>query len=103
MVVHDLDEYSKIERSDLDDIGVVIHPSIKGNKLNIYDVASYNSDAILIMDRPGEKISTKLLKKSAFKDNKHKITIFDQKDTDDPDFYSMTESLNQVISNITSK
>ena len=35
--------------------------------------------------------------------NKHKITIFDQKDIEDPDFYSMTESLNQVISDITSK
>ena len=48
-------------------------------------------------------ISTKLLKKSAFKDNKHKITIFDQKDAEDVDFYAMTESLNQVISDITSK
>ena len=103
LVVHDLDEYSKIERSELVDIGIEIHPDIKGNKLNIYDVASYNSDAILIMDRPGEKISTKLLKKAAFKDNENKITIFDQKDSDDIDFYAMTETLNQVISDITSK
>ena len=102
-MVHDLDEYSKIERSELVEMGVEIHPDIKGNKLNIYDVASYNSDAILIMDRPGDKISTKLLKKAAFKDNKHKITIFDQKDTEDVDFYAITESLNQVISDITSK
>ena len=76
---------------------------VKGNKLNIYDVASYNSDAILIMDRPGEKISAKLLKKAAFIDNKHKITIFDQKDAEDVDFYAITETLNQVISDITSK
>ena len=103
LVIHDLDEYSKIERSELVDMGIKIHPDIKGNKLNIYDVASYSSDAILIMDRPGEKISTKLLKKAAFKDNKHKITIFDQKDAEDVDFFSMTESLNQVISDITSK
>jgi len=103
LVVHDLDDYSKIDRSELVDLGVEIHPDIKGSKLNIYDVASYNSDAILIMDRPGEKISTKLLKKAAFKDNKHKITIFDQKDAEDVDFYAMTESLNQVISDITSK
>jgi hypothetical protein len=84
-------------------MGIEIHPDIKGNKLNIYDVASYNSDAILIMDKPGEKISTKLLKKAAFQDNKHKITIFNQKDAEEVDFFSMTESLNQVISNITSK
>ena len=34
--------------------------------------------------------------------NKHKITIFDQKDTEDVDIFSTTESLNQVISDITS-
>ena len=35
--------------------------------------------------------------------NKEFITIFDQKDTEDVDFYAMTESLNQVVSDITSK
>ena len=103
LVIHDLDDYSKVERSELVKMGVEIHPNIKGNKLNIYDVASYNSDAILIMDRPGEKISSKLLKKAAFKDNQKKVTVFEQEDLEDIDFYAMTESLNQIVSDITSK
>ena len=103
LVIHDLDDYSKIDRSDLVKIGVEIDPKIKGNKLNIYDVASYNADAILIMDRPGEKISSKLLKKAAFKDNQKKVTVYEQEDLEDIDFYSMTESLNQIVSDITSK
>ena len=103
LVIHDLDDYSKVERSDLVKMGVEIDPKIKGNKLNIYDVASYNADAILIMDRPGEKISSKLLKKAAFKDNQKKVTVFDQEDFEDIDFYAMTESLNQIVSDITSK
>ena len=56
-------------------MGINVHPNIKGNKLNIYDVASYSADAILIIDRPGKKISTKLLNKSAFKDNKKNCEI----------------------------
>jgi hypothetical protein len=103
LVVHDLDDYSKIDRSDLDRMGVHIHPNIKGKKLNLYDVASYNSDAILVIDRPGQKISTKLLKKSAFKDNKNKINVFEIKDSEDIDFYAMTKSLDQIISDIISK
>ena len=103
LVVHDLDDYSKVDRSDLVKMGVEIHPNIKGNKLNIYDVASYNADAILIMDRPGEKISSKLLKRAAFKDNQNKVNVFDQEDLEDIDFYAMTESLNQIVSDITSK
>jgi len=103
LVVHDLDDYSKVDRSDLVKMGVEIDLKIKGNKLNIYDVASYNADAILIIDRPGEKISSKLLKKAAFKDNKKKVTVFEQEDLEDIDFYAMTESLNQIASDITSK
>ena len=103
LVIHDLDDYSKVDRSELIKMGVDIHPNIKGNQLNIYDVASYSSDAILIIDRPGEKISSKLLKKTAFKDNQKKVTIFEQKDLEDIDFYAMTESLNQIVANIASK
>ena len=103
LVVHDYDDYSKVDRSELVKIGAEIHPNIKGNKINIYDVASYSADAILIMDRPGEKISSKLLKKTAFKDNHEKVTVFKQEDLEDVDYYAMTESLNQIVSDITSK
>ena len=103
LVIHDLDEYSVVEKSDLLDIGVKIHSKLKGKKLNVYDVASYNADAIFIIDRPGNKISTKLLNKVAFKDNKKKITVFEQKDTEDIDYSPVTDSLDQIISNLSSK
>lgn len=103
LVVHDQDEYSQVDRAELVKMGIEINPKIKGSKLNIYDVASYSADAILVMNRPGEKISTNLLKRSAFKDNKDKITVFDQKDAEDIDFEAMTESLEKVIFDVTSK
>ena len=103
LVIHDLDEYSAIEKSELLEMGINVHPNIKGNKLNIYDVASYSADAILIIDRPGKKISTKLLNKNAFKDNKKKVTIFDDKGTEEIDYSPVTKSLDQIISDLTSK
>ena len=83
--------------------GINVHPNIKGNKLNIYDVASYSADAILIIDMPGKKISTKLLNKSAFKDNKKKVTIFNEKSIEEIDYTPITKSLDQIISDLTSK
>ena len=103
LVIHDLDEYSVVEKSELLEMGINVHPNIKGNKLNIYDVASYSADAILIIDRPGKKISTKLLNKSAFKDNKKKVTIFDEKGIEEIDYTPITKSLDQIISDLTSK
>ena len=93
LIVHDYDEFSKVDRKELVEMDIKINPNIKGNKLNIYDVASYDADAILIMDRPGEKISSKLLKKTSFKDNQKKVKVFEQKDLHDIDFYAITESL----------
>lgn len=101
LVIHDLDEYSMVDKEELLDIGISIHPNIKGNKLNIYDVASYSADAILIIDRPGNKISTKLLNKSSFKDNKKKVTVFEQKEIEDINYSPVTKSLDQIISDVT--
>ena len=49
------------------------------------------------------KISSKLLKKTAFKDNKNKLTVFEQKDIENVDYNSVTKSLDQIISKLTSK
>tara|TARA_B100000579_G_scaffold102077_1_gene81271 strand:- start:1170 stop:2003 length:834 start_codon:yes stop_codon:yes gene_type:complete len=103
MVIHDLDEYSLSSKSDLLSFGIEIPPNLKGSNLNLYDVASYSADAILIIDKPGAKISSKLLKKTAFKDNKNKLTIFELKEIENVNYSEVTKSLDQIISKLTSK
>ena len=103
LIIHDLDEYSAASKSELLNIGIKIPSKLKGKNLNLYDIASYSADAILIVDKPGAKISSKLLKKTAFKDNKHKLSIFEQKDLENIDYNTVTKSLNEIISKLTSK
>ena len=66
LVIHDLDEYANIQRADLENAEVPIHKSLSGKELNVYDVASFNADAIIILDRPSKKISDKLLNNQVF-------------------------------------
>ena len=103
LVIHDLDEYSIADKSELLNFGIEIPTGLKGKKINLYDVASYSADAVLIIDKPGAKISSKLLKKTAFKYNKDKLTVFEQKDIENVDYNSVTNSLDQIISKLTSK
>ncbi len=103
LVIHDLDEYSIADKSELLNFGIEIPTGLKGKKINLYDVASYSADAVLIIDKPGAKISSKLLNKTAFKDNKNKLTVFEQKDIENVDYNSVTKSLDQIISKLTSK
>ena len=90
-------------KSELLNFGIEVPQNLKGSKINLYDVASYSTDAILIIDKPGAKISSKLLKKTAFKDNKNKLTVFEHKDIENVDYNAATNILDQIISKLTSK
>ena len=103
LVIHDLDEYSNASRSELSNFSIEIPSELKGGKINLYDISSYSADAILIIDKPGAKISSKLLKKKAFRDNKNKLTIFEQKEIENINYDAVTKSLDQIISKLTSK
>ena len=102
LVIHDLDEYSNIEKSELKNFGVDINKKLKGNLLNIYDVSSYDADSILIINKPGNKISGKLMKRAAFKDNEKKVTVFEQSESENIDYNPAVDSLNNIISNLLS-
>ncbi len=103
LVIHDFDEYSNATRSELSKFGIEIPLKLKGDKINLYDISTYSADAILIIDTPGKKISSKLLKKTAFKDNKNKLTIFEQKEIENVNYNTVTKTLDQIFSKLTSK
>ncbi len=102
MVIHDLNEYCKMERSEFVRAGISIHSSIKGKILNVYDVAAFEADAIIIMDKPSEKISTNLLKRSAFKANKKKVTTITYNDDELPDYNLVAIKMDKVIAKLSS-
>ena len=100
MVIHELNEYCKVERSEFDRAGVPIHSSLKGKILNVYDVAAFEADAIIIMDKPSKKISANLLKKSAFNINKKKVNIITYNDDELPDYDSVAGKLDKVLAKL---
>ena len=82
LLIHENDEFSQVERSDLDLMKIPIDPSLKGNKLNAYEVAAFNANAIVIFNRPSSKISTKLMKLPGLTKTKKIISVLDLKDDD---------------------
>ena len=97
LVIHDLDGYSKIKRKDLQQLEVPIHESIKGDTLNIYDVASFDANHIIIIDKPGHIISDKLLKLTGISANKEKISVIEYDDDEMPDYIKIAEQMDQII------
>ena len=100
MVIHDNNEYSDISRKDLEVAEVPIHKSLKGNTLNVFDVGSFEADSIIILDRPSEKISEKLLKQPGISANKKKVSVINLSDDESPDYKDIADKMEQILNKI---
>ena len=97
LVIHNLDEYSEVSRADFKKAEVPIHSSLKGKMLNVYDVASYEADAIIIFDKPSATISKELLNQPGLKANKKKISVIKWADDEVPDYSAIAEKMDKVL------
>ena len=83
---------------------VPIHESLKGDSLNVYDVASFSADHIIIVNKKEDEISEKLLKSSGIIANKEKLSVINYKYTDDEitDFIDVADQLDIIIKKLSS-
>ena len=100
MVIHDLNEYSQILRKDLEIAEVPIDKSLKGKTLDLYDVASFHADSIIIFDKPSENISQKLLKQPGISFNKKKVSVIKWSDDESPDYLKIANEIDAVLNKL---
>jgi starch synthase len=97
MIIHEIDEYCKVSRNDLEKADVPIHKSLKGDEIDLYDLASYDVNAIIIMDKPSKNISKKLLKQNGLKANKKKVTVLTYSDDEMPNYLELGNEIEEVL------
>ena len=97
MIIHEVDEYCKVSRFDLEKAGVPVHKSLKGDDIDLYDLASYDATAIIIMDKPSTNISKELLKQKGLKENKKKITVLTYSDDEIPNYLELGNQIEEVL------
>ena len=97
MIIHEIDEYCKVSRFDLEKAGVPVHKSLKGDDIDLYDLASYDVTAIIIMDKPSKNISKELLKQKGLKENKKKITVLTYSDDEIPNYLELGNQIEEVL------
>jgi len=97
MIIHEIDEYCKVLRTDLEKADVPIHKSLKGDEIDLYDLASYDVNAIIIMDKPSRNISKKLLKQNGLKANKKKVTVLTYSDDEMPNYLELGNEIEEVL------
>jgi len=97
MIIHEIDEYCKVSRFDLEKAGIPVHKSLKGDDIDLYDLASYDATAIIIMDKPSKNISKELLKQKSLKENKKKITVLTYSDDEIPNYLELGNQIEEVL------
>ena len=100
LIIHEIDEYCQVSRSDLELAEVPIHKSLKGSDLNLYDIAAYETDAIIIINKPSNKISKELLKQQGIKANKQKVSILEYSDDEMPNYLELGNEIDEVLKKI---
>ena len=100
LIIHEHNNYSEILRSDLINAEVPIDKSLKGDVLNVYEVASFEVDSIIIMDSNSNKISKDLMKLKGLKANKDKVSVLEIENDEKPNFYKISEQINEIILNL---
>ena len=91
---------SFISRKDLELAEVPVDDSLKGNKLNVFDVGAFQADAIIVFDKPSDVISEKLLKQPGIAANKKKVSVIKWSDDEMPDYQMIADEMDQIINNI---
>ena len=102
LIIHELNDYSNISRKDLEEMEVPIHDSLEGDILNIYEVASFSADHIIILDKQESLISEELMNCSGISSNKDKLSVIKYSNDEVPDFVDISDQLDKVIKNISS-
>ena len=100
LIIHEIDEYCQVSRSDLELAEVPIHKSLKGSELNLYDIAAYETDAIIIINKPSNKISKELLKQQGIKANKQKVSILEYSDDEMPNYLELGNEIDEALKKI---
>ena len=97
MVVHDLNEYSEISRKDLELAEVPIDKMLKGDVLNSFDVGAFHANAIIVIDKPSDVISEKLLKQPGVAANKKKVSVIKASDDESPNYQMIADEMDQIF------
>ena len=97
MVVHDLNEYSEISRKDLELAEVPIDKMLKGDVLNSFDVGAFHANAIVVIDKPSDVISKKLLKQPGVAANKKKVSVIKASDDESPNYQMIADEMDQIF------
>ena len=65
--------------------------------LNIYDVASFDADSIIIFDKPSAHISKTLLNQTGIKANKKKVSVINLSDDEMPDYQAIADEMDKIL------
>ena len=68
--------------------------------MNIFEVAAFETDFIVILDTPSNEISSDLLKLDSFKTNSNKISVLNIESEEKPNYNKISEEIDKIISKL---
>lgn len=96
-LIHWLDDYPKFDSAVFKKANIDIPKGLKGKTINSYSVSAEYSDAIILLNQPGRNMTDELMKIEGLKKNKSKIHTIEIDYSENPDYASVTNKINEVL------
>ncbi|MEE9572209.1 MAG: glycogen/starch synthase, partial [Candidatus Neomarinimicrobiota bacterium] len=96
-LIHWLDKYPKFSRDAYKKTGIKVPKSLDKKVINAYSMSAEYTDAIILLNQPGNDMIKEFLKIDGIKKNKAKIHTIDIDYTESPDYSEVVTNINKVI------
>ncbi len=102
LTIHAIDEYADFKRSSYEKSGLEIPDCFTGDTINAYEMAARFADKIVIYNYPGDNNAKKFEKLACAKEFGGKVSVFDIKDSDAPDYHAIADHMDEELGNLIS-
>jgi len=96
-IVHSMDNYCNFSRNAFQLAGVDVPDYLDNDIINTHETAVHFSDKVIVFNYPNSSLSDDFMKLKAVEKHSKKINIIDWDDKDAPDYFSIADQIDEII------
>jgi len=96
-IIDSMNDFCDFNRKTYDSIGLELPKYLDGDIVSSHDPAIHFADKVIIFNPPKSSLVKNIMKLKSAKKHKSKISVIDLDDMESPDYFTISDQLNEVI------
>jgi len=96
-VIDSMDKFCEFKRKTYNSIGLELPKYLDNDIVYSHDPAIHFADKVIVFNSPNSSLVKNIMKLKSVKKHKSKISVIDLDDIESPDYFTISDQLNEVI------